>query len=197
MKSKKEWTLSVCNPSDYRRGGIVEVNWHKEVDATRQAPDRVTVTLDGSPLPAQIERIDPDDRTQDLLVFRIGTIDAGDADYRNGCATVVVTEGGQHTTGPAIITAITNGLKVVNGVIDAFLHYEAWFGAASWLGGAWTSIQVYGTEVLDSNYAVNHWVRPPGTPHWEGQDSEKRLQVDSIRINRPPWDAVPYDDVSM
>src|SRR4051812_14817512 len=108
-KTKNEWTLSVCNPSNYKRSGIVEVNWHAEVDATRQAPDHVTVTSNGRSLAAQIERIDPEDRTQDLLVFRIDDVhgtERGDPHYTRGSTTVVVTEGGDEVAGPPLIDAI-------------------------------------------------------------------------------------------
>jgi hypothetical protein len=207
------FSLPLYNPSDYWRTGHITVPWREVLKKAQEAhPNRKTakvhldpeqlVLLDDSntPLPFQIDQIDPNDSSSKTLSFALNKwLEPGDNDYSHSTGTVVVAEGrGVSPLGidPKLDVYIPEnserGVKLINSRLEVWLNLipdlkEDWRAENPVYAGAATSVQLDGTEILDYNVA-NIW----------GHDPEKRcMQLDYIKLPCPSWDIKLYQRVDM
>jgi hypothetical protein len=183
--------LAVQNPSDYSRGGSVITPWPPIAACGVSAQEFVVRQGGGAPLRAQVERIDPDDPSRDVLVFLLDRpVPPGKADYSRDSDLLTIEAGEPaRQPGPTIITTgpegQTTGFKLVNNVLSVWFSLvpKPWPAQGDWYAGAATSVELKHKEVLDAFRAEIGWL---------GHDPEKRcMQIDHIRVPRAAWEQTP------
>jgi len=175
--------IAVTNPTPYERGGAVAVPWREiAAVAPRLDPRNVEVVYDGGVVPSQVDNVEGTDASRVLLIS-LARVPGGDEHYRKPTLAVVVRERREAGSFPdaALVQDTANGLRLEGSVLDVWISVDAcpWNDNRTWFAGAASTIQVRKREFLDVNPRFG----------WEGHDPEKRaMQVDRVRIWRPPWD---------
>jgi hypothetical protein len=174
--------IAVTNPAPYERAGVAAVPWS---DVLAHAPslteDSVEVTYYGTRVPSQVDAVEKRG-TSRMLVFSL-PLPAGDEHYRDPTTSVVVRAAEDPPRPPhaQIAKATGNGVRLANGLLDVWFSTKArpWDDERKWFAGAASTVQIEKREFLDANAGFA----------WEGHDPEKRaMQIDRVRIWRPPWD---------
>jgi len=188
---------------NYRKFGIATLPWSTVSPSSGQRVRVTKVALtsgSAKELQAQVDAIDPEDRSLDVLSicgewFKGGGVKTGlpvcniQLDYNVDDRTFSAKEIEMHHKARAVSAANTRDFFLRNGVsspIAAFVYLpaEPW----GWQGGAITSVQYHGTEILDA---------PAAERGVEGHDIEKRLQLDRVSIANPPWATTPVAERSL
>jgi hypothetical protein len=196
--------LAVSNASPYQRRGYVATPWQPILQrAKREELDGVVLRDDaGTPLPAQVDRVDPSDPSLDTLVFSLAKpVRAGRENYSDVSTYVTLDKGepakygegqpGLQATGPnpREIVLTNSNLRVTFN-----LSSTPWLSHPSCYAGAATSVHFQQTgnphdwtEMLD-----------PFQQDWYAHDMEKRcMQIDELQVFRAPWGESPYEQVRL
>lgn len=194
--------LPVFNPSHYERQGYVAVPWQLIHEQIKIAPEELAVRdSSGFQLPAQVDRIDPDDPSRDSLVFScVRAIPPGPEDYSAPSAFVSIDQDEpelwqgetwlQVDHGP---DGRETGVKLVNNQLTVWLCLAPAPGndKKNWYAGSATSVVSLhrDKEVLDPFVAERAWT---------GHDPEKRcMQVDQLQLPCPAWETMPCRQVTL
>lgn len=194
------YQLALQNPSTYQRNGYVSVPWNDIYDQTKIPPEafRLRDHL-GNYLPLQIDRIDPDDRKRDVLVFRYDLpINPGPDDYSMPSTAVDIERDDSpplDKNNPPVTLNIENppqGLELTNNLLYVWFNLLPNLPEAKekdWYAGCATSVRLRNNEFLDSYRGG--WF---GLDH----DPEKRaMQISAIEVLRAPWETTEYFWVRM
>ena len=184
--------LTLHNPSPYERGGIVVTPFASIAERMGGWPDGVRVFherwgMERLELVAQLDRLVPGDRSRDQLVFALAVPLPGaktdDYSEISGFVTVEPAAAPAVTPGGPSAEPFPTGVKLMSGSLNVFLntaaHHDDDRQRDRWFGGAVTSVQVDGFEMLDSLAA---FFRMPHHP------DKRAMQLDRVHIVRPPWD---------
>lgn len=192
-------TLSICNPSDYRRKGHVSVPLQRVNEIARRqgeaeiaTPRVVLLANSKTRLPAQIDELIRGDWSSAVLSFAVEEWlePGGNPHYRVPGLTVSVepepparpsgaAQGGGPSTDPRLSLEVVQVGGKAHGVKLRNSRLELWFNLVPtlheqeqrWYAGAATTVLLEEREMLDPN------------PAWEAHASEKRcMQVDYIRL---------------
>lgn len=184
---------------NYRRFGIASLPWSAVSPASGQRVTAAKVKLldiPGNRAYAQVDAIDPDDRSLDELTIYIaelipgGGVDEGtqvcrlQLDYTIDDVTYTPDDIEDHRKKRRASEEITKSYFLhfpEQGHIGAYVYLPA--EPYGWQGGAITSVQLDWGEILDAPAAEKAAA--------EGHDAEKRLQLDRVSIANPPWAARP------
>jgi hypothetical protein len=191
-------TLTLRNPSDYSRGGVVVRKWQPVAKAlgVRMRGARVERQRgqDWVQLDAQIDRLDPRDRYHDQLVFKLDEEIPGTADehYGEPSGTVRVAAAGKNDPPRGVtVERYYTGVKFRNQRMEVWLNSAANKHAPddTFYGGAVTSVILYNQDFYGRRYDIEALdaVTSLGCifmPHPEA----RAMQVDRIHLVRPPWD---------
>ena len=212
MPIEQRRTFALHNYDEHpRHWGLATFPW-PQVSPVRA--DRVTVTGihrvdgDGGPVYAQVDAVDPDDASLDVLsIFVDDWLDKGGVD--TGLEVWRVSLGFTADERPLTDAEIKERLRQREESVlttqDFWLHNDldgshrtstvrqyprtvakVVFppGPNGWEGGAVTSMKLDGFEVLDL----------PAADRGSTPDHEKRLQLDRVSIANPPWAEEPYTE---
>jgi hypothetical protein len=188
----REWPLlTLRNASRHAREGYVITQWQPIAAQHQLDTDRLWAVRDQEfpprkwGMPAQVDRIVPDDRSRDQLVFRIDEPVKGgdDEDYRSDCGVRRLEESDvARPSGPTATAAYSN-VHLRNDKLELWINTSSnIFGETRhWFGGAVTSLKLeHRFDVLDAIAARRGW--PPAS------DEVRCMQLDRVHLVRPPWD---------
>ncbi|HEV7921738.1 MAG TPA: hypothetical protein VGR02_13195 [Thermoanaerobaculia bacterium] len=185
--------LTLRNPSPYTRGGPIVAPWQPVAAAGSLRSGTARVFYDGMGVPTQVDRLDPDDSSRDQLVFSVDerVEKSEEDDYRAPCGTVAVHEGPQAAQGSAWVEVHPTGVKLGNGTLQLWVNTSAASPREDhrddhWFGGAVTSVQLHGMEMLDAHGAAGGYHHHPDI---------RCMQVDRVHLVRPPWNVEGSEDV--
>ncbi|MFQ4141038.1 hypothetical protein [Chlorogloeopsis sp. ULAP02] len=197
--------LAVLNPSNYWRSGYVTMSWQPIYQQFQISPEELVLNhVKGSsakPLLAQIDRVDPEDSSRDILVFSLSeAVPPGSDDYSITSAFVEVARGkpvSQEFGEPSLeIVYGSDGQE--RGVRLMNRRLIVWFNLVpapendgrNWFAGSATSVQLEHQEILDQFQAA--------MGEWINQDPEKRcMQIDELQLTGL-WDSTsPHYQVSV
>jgi hypothetical protein len=197
--------LAIFNPSNYWRSGYVTVPWQPIYQQFQIPPEELVLSdlrdLSHTRINAQVDRIDPEDSSLDILVFSLAkAIPPGSEDSILASGFVKVDRGE-----PMPATLGEPSLEVVYGISEKARgvrlmnnHLIVWFNLIpapeddqrNWFSGSATSVQLDHQEILDPF--------PAARGEWLGQDPEKRcMQVAELLLPGPPHPKSPYYHVSL
>jgi hypothetical protein len=186
-----ETRLRLFNPSPYPRGGVVATPWAPIAAKTGAAPGEVLLKdAAGRVLNSQIDEIDGDDRSCATLVFRLeeGLVPRSEH-YTESSGFVTLhwaTKGESAQPRSSAAHLAPNEIALDNGRLAVKIALSD--SHRPWLAGSATSVRLDGFEVLDC------WRGTELSRH----DPEKRcLQVDQVRLYRPPWDDAGWQEVGL
>ncbi|MEB3338029.1 MAG: hydrogenase maturation nickel metallochaperone HypA [Leptolyngbyaceae bacterium] len=195
--------LAVFNPLDYWRSGYVTVPWQAIAQQFQISPEALVLSdlrdLSHTPLPVQVDRIDPEDPSRDTLVFALTEPIPPGTEDRVASALVRVDSGKllPHGPGEPCLEVIYSPEGQEQGVRLSNNRLIAWFnlvpdpenGQRNWFAGAATSVQLDHQELLDPFRAAQG--------EWLGQDPEKRcIQIAELQLPGPPHPIkAPYHPV--
>lgn len=197
--------LAVFNPSNYWRGGHVTMPWQPVYQQFQIPPEELVLKdasdSSGTPLLAQIDRIDPEDPSRDTLIFSLAeAIPPGSQDYSTTSALVKIDRGKpmpQELGKPSLEVVYGSdgqerGVRLVNS------RLIVWFNLVpapendgrNWFAGSATSVQLDHQEILDQfKAAMGEWIN---------QDPEKRcMQLDQLQLMEIPYSESPSYQVSL
>jgi hypothetical protein len=190
--------IAIHNFDDhYRRFGIATLAWSAVSPCSAEALKSLHVSLTsgtGKEFYAQVDAIDPEDRSLDVLSIYGEWLKGGGVheglpvcelrlDFEVDDRTYTSQEIAAHRKARAASVARTPDYFLrmdPTGHVGAFIYLPA--HPYGWQGGAITSIQVDGKEILDA---------PAAERGAHGHDLEKRLQLDRVFIANPPWATSP------
>jgi hypothetical protein len=193
-------TLALRNPSqDQERSGYVVRQWKPVTKALGVRARAVTVeqVVDGGAtveLAAQVDRIDPDDRTHDQLVFKLQRpIPSGDEHYQTSSGSVRVhpakTNG---AVGRARIERYYTGVKLINDNLEVWLNTSAAKyddkPDDKFYGGAVTSVILQKASYWPLTDRLESLDAPQSRVGLEPHPEARAMQIDRIHLVRPPWD---------
>ena len=179
-------TLLIFNPSHYWRKGHITVPW-QPIENQPGISRREVVLRDtsGAELPFQIDRVDPNDPSRDVLSFSlVHAIRPGPDDYSAPSASVTIEVGGashRPQESRAVVQKGQDGCDQVAGLVNSRL--KIWFNLQpaatdckqNWYAGSATSVQLDNLEMLDA--FKSHF------GGWEGHDPEKRaMQITELQL---------------
>lgn len=174
--------ISISNPCEEARRGIVTLPLVQVTGGDDARADRLLIRHDKRLVRAQVDRIDPGDPARDVVSIWIDDIPPGGYKVGNETVFLDVSFDGPHDERdhPGVWVDGTKSVEVWSNKLKAYIHLpkEPW----GWQGGAITSVQLDGREMLDA-------VAAEYGPH--NHDAEKRLQVDRVSIANQPWDEAP------
>jgi len=186
--------LHVFNPTpDRERTDYVVTDWLPIYERAQIGPEELVVRDSaGNILPAQVDRVDPDDPSRDLLIFELkNPLPPGDEHYQTPSDYVKIERGRPDEVGPAGDLQVhveeegdvETGFKLLNGRLEVWFKLipEPWKDGRGWFAGSAYSVQLDRKELLDA-FPMSWW----------GHDPEKRcMQVDYIEMSRPGWEPEP------
>ncbi|MDJ0617781.1 MAG: hypothetical protein QNJ63_13745 [Calothrix sp. MO_192.B10] len=197
--------LAVFNPSHEWRCGHVIIPWQAIANKIPISPAELVLSdlrdLSHTPINAQIDRIDPDDPSRDVLVFSLPqAIPPVSEDEMLASAFVRLDRGKPMPPGlgePYVEVVYgssgdARGARLVNS------RLIAWFNlipapednGRNWYSGSASSIQLDHQEILDPF--------PAARGEWLGQDPEKRcMQVAKVLLPGPPHPKSPAYEVCL
>ncbi|HKO58708.1 MAG TPA: hypothetical protein VJ276_22775 [Thermoanaerobaculia bacterium] len=180
--------LTLLNPSPYARGGPIVTPWEPIATAGSFDPKNVTVFYDGRKMPTQVDRLDPDDPSRDELVFSVPELlsTSNEDNYQTESGYATVREGKNDEPVQVWVDQQYTGVKLGNGLLEIWINTDAASPRPDhkndkWFGGAATSVQLDGHEILDvvgvhggfGAYGHHHEIRA--------------MQLDRVHLVRPPW----------
>jgi len=179
--------IEVISPTDLlRRTAFVTMPLADLAGDRAQSVNSVSVSGGKHRVLAQIDRIDPDLPSRDVVSMLIDDVPGGGVKFGVPSANLVVSleQGGAAPADPDL------------GVYEEPARVEMWSNRfrlhihlpkepTEYQGGAITSIQLDDREMLDP-------IKAEIGPH--DHDPEKRLQVDRVRIANPPWSDEPWTE---
>ncbi|HYE98494.1 MAG TPA: hypothetical protein VEJ18_06250, partial [Planctomycetota bacterium] len=190
--------LHVYNPTpDRARVDFVVTPWRPVFEETGIHPEELVVRDSaGDILPSQVDRIDPEDPSRDLLVFDLRRpLAPGDEHYETASDFVTIERGGALAPGAGDLQVyvdeeggVPTGFKLLNGRLEAWFKLvpEPWADGRDWFAGSAYSVQLDRREVLDA-FPMSWW----------GHDPEKRsMLVDYITLpqqGREPEPSFRFD----
>ena len=174
--------LWIRNGAPYSRGGIVQVPWSVVAEAIPglSVDDELEIAFGGSVVPAQVDVIQ---KTSDsaVVVFALPSVGAGDEHYHSKQSAVIRRRTQPSPGRRASAGEREGGVYFNNDELDVWFSLSERHGGSNQRGGAATTVQVNRFEVLDAGAASKH--------PFAGHDARKcAMQIDSIRMWRPPWD---------
>ena len=178
--------LKVFNPSpDRRRQGVVATEWTPIARKSRVPADRLRVFAGWRHIRAQVDRLVPGDPSRDELALLIDQpLSPGDH-YASPSAYVNIVDDDPDTRDGAKAELYPTGAKLYNdrGEVWVNTSIDRFGSPYVCFGGAITSVLEYRVddrpfELLDGIAAACSLIGHP----------DKRLQVDRVRLVRPPWD---------
>lgn len=197
--------LTVFNPSNYGRSGYVTVPWQAIAPQLQIPPAEIVLSdlrdLSGTPIKAQIDRVDPEDPSRDVLLFHLPQpIPAGSQDDVFASAFIRIDKGQPLPTqlGEPSLEVVYGSDGRERGVRFVNNRLIVWFNlipapednGRNWFSGSATSVQLDHQEILDPF--------PAAKGEWLGQEPEKRcMQVSAIQLPGTPHPKSPYYQVSL
>jgi hypothetical protein len=183
--------LTVINTALAPRRGTLTTKWQPIREALGTEARSVRVFDGEDRLDAQIDRIDPDDPTQDELTILLNRdVPAADSEVTILRLEEDDTEAdANESVSLATATVFHSGVKLRNATLTLWINCTADIdGWGQWFGGAVTSIELLDRELLDCVASRFDF------PH----DPEKRcMQVDRLQIPMPPWSDTPFVNVPL
>lgn len=189
--------LCIFNPSPhYWRSGHITTPWQPIYEQTKIPPEEL-ILYDSSArsLPCQVDHIDPDDPSRDVLVFSLlEAVEPGTEDYSYPSAFVSISQRKPEpqAQGESRVEVGKHGIKLINSRMTVWFSLKSLLPGQdqqNWYAGSATSVVLDNEEILDIFR---------GEMHWLGHDPEKRcMQVDRIQILCPPWETKLYQEVSL
>lgn len=193
--------LSVFNPSDYWRKSHVTLPWQPVYEETGISPEELVLRdSSNTPLPVQVDHIDPDDQSRDTLVFSLAQpIPPGPEDYSKATAFVNVERDdpmAPKNGGPRLMVVPgegghVRGVKLINRRLKLWFNLipAPWDDERTWFAGSASTVEFDGKEILDPFRAELDC---------RGHDPEKRcMQVDQLQLCYPPWETMPHQQVNL
>jgi hypothetical protein len=197
--------LAIFNPSNYWRSGYITVPW-EPIYQQFQIPKEELVLSDlrdllHTQISAQVDQIDPEDSSRDVLVFSLEkAIPPGSEDSMQASGFVKVDRGEPIPAllGEPSLEVIYGTSGQARGVRMMNNRLIIWFNLIpapednerNWFSGSATSVQLDHQEILDPFLAARG--------EWLGQDPEKRcMQVAELLLPGPPHPKSPYYHVSL
>ncbi|BAZ33177.1 hypothetical protein NIES4074_56870 [Cylindrospermum sp. NIES-4074] len=197
--------LAVFNPSHYWRGGYVSIPWKEITQEFHISPEELVLSdlrdLSHTPIPAQIDRVDPEDPDRDTLVFSLPKLIPPTSEDDVLASGFVRVDRGQpipQGVGEAYLEVVYGSDGRERGVRLVNSRLIVWFNlipapednGRNWFSGSATSVQLDHLEILDPFRSVKG--------EWLGQDPDKRcLQVSELQLPGPAYPKSPYYQVSL
>ncbi|MBW4564105.1 MAG: hypothetical protein KME32_23785 [Mojavia pulchra JT2-VF2] len=197
--------LSVFNPSNYWRSGYVTIPWQAIAQQFQISPEELRLSdlrdLSHTPLSAQIDRIDPEDPSRDVLVFHLPKPIPPGSEDEVLASTFIRLDRGQAIPpqlGEPYLEVVTGSDGRERGVRLVNNRLIIWFNLIpapednerNWFSGSATSVQLDHQEILDPFRAA--------MGEWLGQDPEKRcMQVSKLQLPGTSYPKSPYYQVSL
>ncbi len=197
--------LAVFNLSNYWRRGHVSIPWQAIAEEFQIPPEELVLSelrdLSHTQIAAQVDKIDPDDRTRDTLVFSLPKAIAPTSDSQMLASAFVKVDRGQpmpRELGEPSLEVVYGSVGEVRGVRLVNSRLIVWFNLIpapednerNWFSGSATSVQLDHQELLDPFRAARG--------EWLGQDPEKRcMQIAELLLPGPPHPKSPYYHVSL
>ncbi|MGM3307795.1 hypothetical protein ACSQ6I_17795 [Anabaena sp. WFMT] len=197
--------LAIFNPSNYWRNGYVTIPWQNIVKKFQIPPEELVLSdlrdLSHTPIPAQIDRIDPEDPNRDTLVLSLQKpIPPSSEDGILAAGFIRVDKGKPipQQIGEPYIEVVYGSEGRERGVRLVNKRLIVWFNlipapednGRNWFSGSATSIQLDHQEILDPFLAAKG--------EWLGQDPEKRcLQVSEIQLPGEYHPKSPFYQISL
>ncbi|MBE9006523.1 hypothetical protein IQ259_15985 [Fortiea sp. LEGE XX443] len=197
--------IAVFNPSNYWRSGYVTMPWQGIAQEFQISPNKLVLSdlrdFSHTPIPSQIDRVDPEDSSRDTLVFSLpNPIPPGSED---GVLASTFLRADQGTPIPSklgepYLEVVYGSDRRERGVRLVNNRLIVWFNLIpapeddehNWFSGSATSVQLDHQEVLDPF--------PAAKGEWLGQDPEKRcLQVSEIQLPGSLYPKSPQYQVSL
>jgi hypothetical protein len=197
--------LAIFNPAHEWRSGYITVPWQPIERQFQIPPEEIVLSdlrsLARTPLLSQIDRVDPEDPTRDVLVFSLAQpVPPGSPDETTASAFVRADRGKPMPPGigepylEVVYDANQNarGVRFVNSRLIVWLNLvpDPENDGRNWFAGAATSVQLDRQEILDPFRAAHG--------EWMGQDPEKRcLQIAELQLPGLPHPKSPYYRVNL
>ncbi|ARV59138.1 hypothetical protein BZZ01_11250 [Nostocales cyanobacterium HT-58-2] len=197
--------LAIFNPSNYWRSGYITVPWQPIYQQFQIPPEELVLSdlndLSHTLISAQVDRIDPEDSSRDILVFSLQkAIPPSSEDGRLVSGFFKVDRGKPMPAkvGEPSLEVIYGTAGQVRGVRLVNNHLIVWFNLIpapednerNWFSGSASSVQLDHQEILDPFLAARG--------EWLGQDPEKRcMQVAELLLPGPPHPKSPHYQVSL
>jgi hypothetical protein len=197
--------LAVFNSSNYWRSGHVTIPWATITQEFGIKAAELVISdlrdLSHRPIPAQIDRIDPEDPARDTLVFSLPKpIPPASEDEMLASAFVRVDRGKpiSQKLGESYLEVVYGSDGRERGVRLVNSRLIVWFNlipapednGRNWFSGSASSVQLDHQEILDPFRAAKG--------QWLGQDPEKRcLQVSEIQLPGFTYPKSPYYQVPL
>jgi hypothetical protein len=191
--------LAIFNPSNYWRSGQIALPWQPIARQFNISPEELVITdlhnLNRTPLLAQVDRVDPEDPSRDLLIFSLPQAIAPSSGDKSIASALVRLERGQSIPSEVGETKVEivsgadgreRGARLVNS------RLIVWFNLVSspeddkrtWFGGSATSVQLDRSECLDPFRAAQG--------NWLEQDPEKHcMKVSEIQLPQSVYPIYP------
>ncbi|AFZ24096.1 hypothetical protein Cylst_1838 [Cylindrospermum stagnale PCC 7417] len=198
--------LAVFNPSNYWRSGNISLPWQAIAQKFQISPEELVLSdlrdLSHTQIPAQIDRIDPDDSSRDTLVFCLPKLkmppNSEDDVLASGFVRLDRGQPMPKGLGEPYLEVVYGSDGRERGVRLVNKRLIVWFNlipapednGRNWFSGSATSVQLDNLEILDPFRSVKG--------EWLGQDPEKRcLQVSTLQLPGHSHPKSPYYQVSL
>ncbi|NJM70708.1 MAG: hypothetical protein HC862_11025 [Scytonema sp. RU_4_4] len=197
--------LAIFNPSNSWRSGYITLPWQPIYQQFQIPPEELVLSdlrdLSHTQIHAQVDRVDPEDSSRDVLVFSLQKpIPPNLEDGRLASGFVRVDRGKPMPAklGEPSLEVVYGTSGQARGVRLVNNHLIVWFNLIpapednqhNWFSGSATSVQLDHQEILDPFLAARG--------EWLGQDPEKRcMQVAELLLPGPPHPKSPYYHVSL
>jgi len=197
--------ITVFNSSNYWRNGHITMPWQAIAQKFQISPDELFISdlrdLSRTPIPIQIDQVDPDDPSRDTLAIYLPNPIPPSSKDSVLASTFLRADHGQplpSRLGEPNLEVVygsdgrERGVRLVNN------RLIIWFNlipapednGRNWFSGSATSVQLDHQEVLDPFLAAKG--------EWLGQDPEKRcLQVSEIQLPGSLYPKSPHYQVSL
>ncbi|MUG98569.1 hypothetical protein F7734_42275 [Scytonema sp. UIC 10036] len=182
--------LTLFNPSNYYRSGYITVPWYPIYQEFQIPPEELVLRdlrdLSYTPISAQVDRIDPEDSSRDVLVFLLQkAIPPGANDNTLASGFIRLDRGNPMPAklGEPSVEIVYGDSGEARGVRLANNRLIVWFNlipdpenmGRNWFSGSATSVQLDHQEILDPFLAARG--------EWLGQEPEKRcIQVAELLL---------------
>lgn len=180
--------LILVNPSDFSRREPIIISWQSIHKQTKIPADKLLLRdKDDNILPFQIDMVDPDDKSRDVLIFSpVKDITNGSSQY----VTLEQTDTPVQEHVEATID-ITNDrwIKLINSRLNVCINLAPapWDDDRNWYAGSSNTVQLDSKEILDDF-----------SQSWWGHDEEKRcMQVDQLRLWPPHMETTLDQEVTL
>ncbi|MDJ0695087.1 hypothetical protein [Mastigocoleus sp. MO_188.B34] len=197
--------LAIFNPSNYSRTGYFTLPW-EPIYKKFQIPSEELVLSDlhdlsHKPINAQVDRLDPEDPSRDLLVFSLAKpIYPGSESERLASGFIRLARGKAipQKVGEAYVDVVygdsgqVRGVRLVNSRLIVWLNLipSPEDNECNWFSGSASSVQLDREEILDPFLAAKG--------EWLGQDPEKRcMQISEVLLPGSSYPKSPHYRVSL